>query len=70
MTEICSFPGRFQIWLYIVSHGQLLLRSTKTVEASPPPPFVTRVRGMSWPERFFGMKTSASTTTPATLRNP
>ena len=27
-----NFSGRFQVWSYSVSHGQLLLRSTKSAE--------------------------------------
>ena len=35
MSEaIVSFPRRFQIWLYSVSHGQLLLRSNRSGEFS------------------------------------
>ena len=37
MSEaIISFQRKFQVWLYSVSHGQLLLRSNRTEDFSTP----------------------------------
>ncbi len=30
MKTVLQFPGRFQVWSYTVSHGQLLLRRAKS----------------------------------------
>jgi len=66
-----KFPRRFQVWLYAVSHAQLLLRSNRSNE------FQTRidvlfknVAAVALPTRFEGLEVSEASKEEATRFSP
>jgi hypothetical protein len=58
-TILVSFRRTFQVWLYTVSHGQLLLRSTKTsAQDTQVDVLFKNVAAISVPSLFEGLSIS------------
>ena len=61
--EIISFQRRFQVWLYLVGHGQLLLRSNRSEKFSTRIDVLFKnIAAMELPTVFDGLSVAEAAT--------